>query len=174
MLIPHLHKALFVGRNAMNRTFIYNPGKGIVYNGIELLWGAERKFVRRVFESDYQVHDHELGGVTYHRDVYSVLEGEQAYFFFNYDSNNRFSEIEIHNGIALDVKGQLIECDMDFQEAVSRLSQASPSRKPFGTGEMLFPDLKLNICSGELMGAEDDNNKLSYIYCASDVGHLIN
>ncbi len=156
----------------MSVSFAYKPNSGIVYAEAFIPWGTTRKKVREMLKGAYEISDKEFEGIVSRRDIYRELKGQQVYLFLNYDQNDRFSELEIHEGVALNIFDEMIHFDMQLWDAVDTLSKISSNQTIIDEGEVLFPDLKLNLCSAASMGGDQENNQLAYIYCAQNISHL--
>lgn len=154
-------------------TIAYKPNSGFFYEEAFIPWGTTRKKVRETLQEEYEISDHSFEGIVSRRDIYRNLKGQQVFLFLNYDSNECFSELEIHEGVELTIFDKTINFKMQFWDAVDSLGQISPNQKVIDDGEALFIDLKLNLCSAASMGGDDENNQLAYIYCAQNIRHLL-
>lgn len=166
----------------MNTTLTYYPGKGVLYNEVNLYWGMNRITVRDLLHNKHTPRDSIIdlsqynngspdANIIQRRDIYQNYNGENNYFFFNYDAGDNLKEIEIHNGVEIFIQNIKLNFDIDFQDAVRLLKSISKDNLQISTGEYFFKDLKLTIADGETMGGED--NVLSYFYCAKSIDHLI-
>jgi hypothetical protein len=151
----------------------YKPDSGIVYEKTFIPWGTTRKTVRDTIQGVYETNDQEFAGTVSRRDIYNQLKGQPVLLFLNYDSHNQFSELEIHNGIELNIFDKTVGFEMQFWDAVEILDKISSIQKIIDEGEVLFIDLKLSICSGARMSGDQEDNQLSYIYCTQDISHLL-
>ena len=105
----------------MSISFKYEPDKGIVYNDIFLPWRMDRSLIRNKLQGRYEVQDLEFEGIISRRDVYRELEGQLVLIFFNFDSNDLFIELEIHEGVNLAIHDKIINIGQSFWEAVDNL-----------------------------------------------------
>ncbi len=151
----------------------YKPDNGIVYGKTFIPWGTTRKKVRETLQSEYEISDQEFAGTVSRRDIYNQLKGQPVFLFLIYDSNDQFSELEIRSGIELNIFDKTINFEMQFWDAVDTLDKVSSMQKIIDEGEALFIDLKLSLCSGASMSGDQEDNQLSYIYCAQDISHLL-
>jgi hypothetical protein len=154
-------------------SIVYKPNSGIVYEEAFIPWGTTRKNVREMLQEEYDISDHAFEGIVSRRDIYRNLKGQPVYLFLNYDSNECFSELEIHEGVELNIFDKTINFEMLFWDVVDCLGHLSSNPKIIDDGEVLFVDLKLNLCSAASMGGDDENNQLAYIYCAQHIDHLL-
>ncbi|MFT4018844.1 MAG: hypothetical protein QM668_17910 [Agriterribacter sp.] len=133
----------------------------------------KRKRIREVLQGKYEINDEEFDGTALHRDVYNQLNRQSVFLFLNYDNNNCFSELEIHKGIDLKIFDRTINFEMLFWDAVEMLNKDSSNQSVIDEGEVLFIDLQLSLCSCASMGGDQEDNRLSYIYCAQNISHLL-
>lgn len=157
----------------MSITLEYEPDKGISYNGKFIPWKTTRKLTRELLQGQYKSRDLEFEGISSHRDIYSGLDGKAVFLFLNFDENDHFFEMEIHDGVELSIYGRSLSFDLQFLDAVDILDEISSEQRIVDEGEILFVDLKLSVCSGASMGGDQENTRLSYIYCAKDIEHLM-
>jgi hypothetical protein len=160
--------------NIMTISIEYKPGVGIIYGEMLIPWGSPRNKIREILQAEYESADREFSGINLRRDIYHDLQNQPVLVFFNYEKNDQFSSLEIHTGIALNVLDKTISIDMPFWEAVELAGKVSSAQKIIDAGEIIFIDLKLCLCDGAGMGGEEDDNQLSYIFCARDIDHLLN
>lgn len=126
-----------------------------------------------MLQGEYDISDHAFEGIVSRRDIYRSLKGQPVFLFLNYGSNEGFAELEIHEGVALTLFDKTINFKMQFWDAVDSLGSISSDQKVIDDGEVLFVDLKLNLCSAASMGGDEENNRLAYIYCAQHIEHLL-
>lgn len=158
--------------HSMTVAIEYKPNSGVFFEKTFVPWGTTRKNVREMLEGEYSISDWEFEGIVSRRDIYRQLKGKKVFLFLNYDNNDCFSELEIHEGVVLNVFDQTIHFDMQLWDAVDTLSKVSANQTIIDEGEVLFVDLKLNLCSGASIGRDEENNQLAYIYCAQNISHL--
>ncbi|MEI9957794.1 MAG: hypothetical protein WDM90_16185 [Ferruginibacter sp.] len=142
-------------------SFIYFPNEGISLNQIKIYWGDYRFDIQQLLHNKHSKSDS-----VSKRDIYYNFNGEENYFFLNYDEKNLLIEVEIHNGILISINNILLKFGTDFQTAVSLLKNVSADNVETSAGEYLFKDLKLTISNSESMGGEGDN--LAYFYCSKE------
>ena len=106
------------------------------------------------------------------RDIYENYKGQENFFFLNFDTNDKLTEIELHHGFNINIEGVDIDFSMDVEKVADLLTSISNDKKQLSDGEYFFEKLKLTIASSEAMGGE--GNQLSYFYCSKDVTHLLN
>lgn len=157
----------------MSVSIIYEPDKGFLFDGKLIYWGSKRELVRQALKSEYTTQDQQFENVVSHRDIYNDLLNQPVLLILNYAKDDLLSELEIHSGIELTIFNKRLNLEMLFWDAVNILDTVSYAKRIIDEGEVLFIDLKLSICSGGGMGGEQDDNRLSYIYCAHDVTHLL-
>lgn len=126
-----------------------------------------------MLQEEFAISDHAFEGIVSRRDIYRSLKGQPVFLFLNYDSHEGFAELEIHEGVALNIFEQTINFEMQFWDVVDCLGQLSSNQQVIDDGEVLFVDLKLNLCSAASMGGDEENNRLAYIYCAQHIDHLL-
>jgi hypothetical protein len=151
----------------MSVIFKYQPNAGIVFGGNSIPWNASKKNVRGALGGRFEVQT-EWG---LNRDIYKEIDGQPLFVFIDYDEQDRFVELEVHSGISFEVNGQTLDFDQSFGQAVHHINSISTDMVRNREGEVLFKDLKLNLCSGRVMGS--DNDLLSYIYCSNNIEHLV-
>lgn len=151
----------------------YLPDQGIKYGEQLLNWGMTRTTVRAALQGVYEPADVEIAGVFYRRDIYTEIDHQPLFLFMNYSSDEQFVESEIHQAVDLCILNKTIRIGMSFQDAVNTLSELTSSSIVIEEGEVLFPELKLSISSGARMGGEEDDESLSYIYCTTNIEHLL-
>jgi hypothetical protein len=151
----------------------YKPGNGIIIEGIFIPWGAKRNQIRNTISGEYEVKDQEFAGIVSKRDIYIQFKQKPVFLIFNYDNHDQFSEFEIHKGVQLIILDKSINLQMDFLNIIETLDKISSNKKEITEDEVLFIDLKLNLCSELNMGGEQEGRQLSYIYCAEDISHLL-
>jgi hypothetical protein len=166
----------------MTLTLSYQPDKGITIDSTLLLWNTDRRNVRQLLNESFEIADSVIDLSKYNngdmsrniiqrRDIYTNFKGLDSYFFLNYDNEDKLREIEIHNGLEIDINGEKVSFSMDIDKVVELLQVISGDKIQLSGGEYLFKNLKLTVASGEVMGG--DGNELSYFYCSKDITHLI-
>jgi hypothetical protein len=151
----------------------YEIGFGIKIGDNLVEWGTDRDSVRKMLQGSFEAVDHVYEGITSFRDFYSVLNGVQVLLSFNYSNSGALDEVEIHKGVRLFVENVFLEIGMSFFDAHDLVSQVSLVYKDVDVGEVIFLELGMCIVAGNLMGSEEDDFTLSYIYVARDISHLL-
>jgi hypothetical protein len=157
-------------------TLTYQPDKGVFIGDTLLLWGSDRQQVRRLLNDKFEIADNliDLGdptqNIVQHRDIYQNYQGQDNFFFLNFDENQQLTELEVHHGFIINVAGVVIDFSMHIDKAADLLEGISRDAIRFSDGTYFFNDLKLTIASSGTMGG--DGNQLSYFYCSRDVSHL--
>lgn len=154
--------------------FTYLPNLGIEIHSEKILWNESRENIRLKLKQSHKDDDMEIdnsdffdGDTSFNiiqkRDIYQDFENEGNLFFFNYDDENRLSEIELHIGIELTIGNTKIEIGEDINRTIGKLDYPYTENDE---GNYFFNELKLNIANDEYMGG--DGNSLSYIYLTKD------
>lgn len=154
--------------------FTYLPNLGIEILSEKILWNESRENIRLKLNQSHKDDDMEIdnsdffdGDTSFNiiqkRDIYQDFENEGNLFFFNYDDENKLSEIESHIGIELTIGNTKIEIGEDINRAIEKLEYSYSKNDD---GNYFFTELKLNIANDEYMGG--DGNSLSYIYLTRD------
>ena len=165
----------------MATTLIYQPGKGVSINNIMLLWGTNRQQVRMLLNGRFEIGDNVVGlsqyntgdtsqNITQRRDIYKNYKGFDNFFFLNFDKNNRLTEVELHHGFNINIKGVSINFSMGIEKVIELLDSVSREKEQLSEGEYFYKTLRLTIASSNAMGG--DGGELSYFYCGEDVTHL--
>jgi hypothetical protein len=144
-------------------------------------WDLERFMIRQILGNCHKTDDKIIDFSKYNdgktefniiqkRDIYENYNGEQNYFFLNYDEKELLKEIEIHNGIIIIIDTIKLAFETNYKEAVLLLKNISKENKKISDGEYMFKDLKIVITDGISMGG--DSKELSYFYCSKNIDHL--
>jgi hypothetical protein len=161
----------------MEITLTYHPDKGILIGDRLLLWNTDREQARTLLNGEFEIEDNvfDLGdtfqNIVQQRDIYKNYQGENNFFFLNFDENEQLTEVEVHHGLQINVSGVIIDFSMDIEKAANLLERIAGDIKQLSGGEYFFKDLKLTIASNNAMGGE--GNELAYFYCSKDVSHLV-
>lgn len=153
--------------------FQYEIGFGVMIGDNLIEWGTDRESVREMLPGTFNAVDHVYNDATSFRDVYNELNGVDVLLSFNYSSRQKLEEIEIHRGVRLYIKEVSLEIGMMFFEALDLLNQVSLVYKDIDEGETIYLELGVCIAAGCVMGGEQDDFTLSYIYLAKDISHLL-
>ncbi|KIQ22761.1 hypothetical protein RT99_06625 [Flavobacterium sp. MEB061] len=148
----------------------YFPNLGIEIQSEKILWNESRQKIRVKLKQSHKDDDQEFdnsdffdGDISFNiiqkRDIYQDFENEKNLFFFNYNDENKLSEIEFHTGIELTIGNTRIDIGEDINKAIEKLEYTYSENDD---GNYFFNELKLNIANDEYMGG--DGNSLSYIY----------
>lgn len=162
-------------------TLTYQPDKSISFGDILLLWGTERRQVRTLLNDKFEIADSviDLGqynnadtfkNIIQRRDIYKNYKGQDNFFLFNFDKEDRLRDLEIHHGLDISINGEVINFSMHIEVVAELLNNISGDKKRLSDGEYFFQNLKLTIASCEAMGG--DGNELSYFFCGKEVTHL--
>lgn len=179
---PHHRQYLFVSCKTMAITLTYQFDKSVSFGDTVLLWDTDRQQVRKLLNDDFKVADNIVDlsqynngdtskNVIQRRDIYENYQGENNFFFLNFDPDDRLTEVELHHGFNINIEGVGIDFSMDMEKAVELLTSISGDKMQLSDGEYFFKKLRLTIASSEAMGGE--GKKLSYFYCSKDVSHLM-
>ena len=166
----------------MTITVTYQPDKSVSIGDTVLLWDTDRQQVRRLLNDKFKIADDVIDLSQYNngdtskniirrRDIYENFKEQENFFFLNFDSNDKLTEIELHHGLVISIEGVDIEFSMDVKKVVELLSSISNDKKKLSDGEYLFEKLKLTIASSDAMGG--DGTELAYFYCSKDISHLV-
>lgn len=148
----------------------YFPNLGIEIQSEKIIWNESRQNIRVKLKQSHKDDDKEFdnsdffdGDISFNiiqkRDIYQDFENEKNLFFFNYNDENKLSEIEFHTGIELTIGNTRIDIGEDINKAIEKLEYTYSENDD---GNYFFNELKLNIANDEYMGG--DGNSLSYIY----------
>ena len=163
-------------------TLTYQPDKGVSFGDLLLLWNSERQQVRISLNDKFEISDNVINlsqtnngdnsqNLIQRRDIYKNYQGQDNFFFLNYDANDCLTEVELHHGFEINIKGVVIDFSMDIEKVVELLNNISDDKKKLSEGEYFFKDLQLTVSSSKAMGG--DGNELSYFYCSKDISHLL-
>lgn len=163
-------------------TVIYQSNKSVSFGDTELFWDTDRQHVRNLLKDKFKSADDviDLGqynngdssrNIIQRRDIYENYRGQENFFFLNFDTNDKLSEIELHHGFVINIEGIDIDFSMDVEKVAELLTSISNDKKQLSEGEYFFEKLKLTIASSNAMGG--DGNELAYFYCSKDVSHLV-
>lgn len=158
-------------------TLTYQPDKGVFIGDTLLSWGSDRLQARTLLNGKYEIGDNviDLGdpdqNIIQSRDIYKNYQEKDNFFFLNFDENEQLTEVEVHQGLIINVAGVIIDFSMDIEKAADLLDGISSDNMRLSDGTYFFKDLKLTIASSETMGG--GGNEMSYFYCSKDVSHLI-
>ena len=166
----------------MITSITYYPDKGISVNHIVINWGTHRNTIRQLLGDRHEEKNDIIDLSKYHngsndfniikrRDIYDNYQGQDNFFFFNYDKDDFLRDIEIHHGVEIIVVETKLSFDKTLEENVSLLKDISMDNKPMSDGEYFFTALKLTLADSESMGGEGP--MLAYFYCAKNVDHLL-
>jgi hypothetical protein len=165
------------------KTFIkYQPELSISFGDIILSWKIARQVSRELLNCKFKTEDYHFdlnkydNGVTSEiikrrRDIYENYNGQQNFFFLNFDNNDKLTEIELHHGFVINIESVDIDFSMDIDKVAELLSSISNNKTKLSDGEYFFEKLKLTIASSEAMGGK--GSELAYFYCSMDTSHLI-
>lgn len=167
----------------MTTTVTYKPNKSVSFGDLELLWGIDRQEVREMLNHKFEIADEIIylsqynngdisKNIIQRRDIYENYNGQENFFFLNFDIEDKLQEIEIHYGLEININKQNFNFKMDIDKVAELLQNISGDKTQLSNGEYFFKSLKLTIASGEEMGGE--GNVLSYFYCSKDITHLLN
>ena len=148
----------------------YTPNFGIEINSEKILWNESRQNIRIKLNELHKEDDTEFDNseffdgdnsfnIVQKRDIYQDFKNDENLFFFNYDDEDKLSEIEFHMGIQLVVENERIEIGKEINLVIEKLNYPYTENE---NGNYFFEELKLNIANDEFMGG--DGNGLSYIY----------
>ncbi|MEO6731292.1 MAG: hypothetical protein ABIN01_08740 [Ferruginibacter sp.] len=160
----------------------YKFDKSVSFGDTILLWNTDRQQARTILNEEFKIADNVVDLSQYNngdtskniiqrRDIYENYQGQDNFFFLNFDINDKLTEIELHRGFKIKIEGVEINFSMDVEKAAELLSNISGDKKQLSDGEYFFKKLKLTIASSEAMGG--DGKELSYFYCSKDVTHLM-
>lgn len=166
----------------MTITLTYQPDKSISFGDLLLLWGTDRNQIRQLLNDNFEISNNVIDLSKYNngdtsqniiqrRDIYRNFQGQDNFFFLNFDNEDKLRDIEIHHGLDININGKVINFSMDIEKVAELLDNISDDKKLLSDGEYFFKDLKLTIASSDAMGG--DGKELSYFYCSKDVTHLI-
>ena len=166
----------------MKTSLTYHLDRGISINDTPINWGMNRLNVRQQLGGIYKESDSVIDMSKYNngsneddiiqrRDIYKNYQGQDNFFFLNYDNKDLLIEVEICHGLDLQIQKVKLDFEMDFYEAVGLLKNISTDYQQTLDGEYLFKDLKLTIANSEARGG--DGNLLAYFYCTKNIDHLI-
>jgi hypothetical protein len=152
----------------------YLPNLGIEIQSEKILWNKSRGNIRVKLKQSHKDDDKEFNNsdffdgdksfnIIQKRDIYQDFQNEKNLFFFNYNSENKLSEIEFHMGIELTIGNTEIEIGEDINKTIGKLEYPYSKKDD---GNYFFNELKLNIANDEYMGG--NGNGLSYIYLTKD------
>ncbi|MBO9702208.1 MAG: hypothetical protein J7604_18510 [Sporocytophaga sp.] len=100
----------------------YLPDAGFRINSALISWDDDRHSIRKILKGmhkeDDKVFEFEDENIEQRRDVYQNYLEEDNYFFLNYNSNDLFSEIEIHWGISILIKGVCLDFENELSEVI--------------------------------------------------------
>jgi hypothetical protein len=151
----------------------YEIGFGIKIGDHLIEWGTDRDVIRKMLQGTFEVVDHVYNDITSFRDFYSRLNGVEVLLSFNYGSDQTLVEIEIHKGVRLYIEEIFLEIGMDYFDAHDLVSQVSLVYRDVDEGETIYLELGMCIAAGCVMGSEEDDFTLSYVYLAKDISHLL-
>jgi len=166
----------------MTITVTYQSDKSVSFGHTELLWDTDRQEVRKLLKDKFKSADDVIDLSQYNngdtckniiqrRDIYENYGGQDNFFFLNFDTNDKLTEIELHHGFIIKIEGVDIDFSMDVEKVSELLTSISNDKKQLSDGEYLFEKLKLTIASSDAMGG--DGNELASFYCSKDVSHLV-
>jgi hypothetical protein len=162
-------------------TLTYQPDRSVSFGDLLLVWGTDRKQTRQQLNDNFEISDNVIDMSQYNngdtsqniiqrRDIYTNFQGQDNFFFLNFDNKDKLRDIEIHHGLDININGKVINFSMDIEKVAELLDNISDDKKILSDGEYFFKDLKLTIASSKAMGG--DCKELSYFYCSKDVTHL--
>ena len=163
-------------------TLTYQPDKGVFFDDALLFWDADRQQVRTLLNGKFEIGDNVVDLSQYNngdtsqniiqrRDIYKNYKGQDNFFFLNFDTNDRLTEVEVHYGLDINIEDVKLDFATDIEKVTELLDSISDSKEQLSEGEYFYKNLKLTVGSSEGMGGE--GRELSYLYCAKDVSHLI-
>jgi hypothetical protein len=163
-------------------TLTYQPDKGVSFDDTLLLWNTDRKQVRTLLNDKFEIADNVVDLSQYNngdtsqniiqrRDIYKNYKGKDNFFFLNFDTNDRLTEVELHHGLDVKIEDASLDFATDIEKAIELLDRISDKKEQLSEGEYFYKNLKLTVASSDAMGGE--GRELSYFYCSKDVTHLI-
>jgi hypothetical protein len=163
-------------------TLTYEPNKGVSFDDTSLLWGTDRQQVRTLLNAKFEVgdnifdlsqydHNDTSENIIQRRDIYENYQGQNNFFFLNFDTAEQLIEVELHHGLDINLKGIVINFSMGIEKVVDLLESVSTDKIQLSEGEYFFKELKLTIANSNAKGGE--GNEISYFYCCKDITHLI-
>ncbi len=166
----------------MTITVTYQPDKSVSFGDAVLFWDTDRQQVRTLLKEKFKIADNVIDlsqdnngdtskNIIQRRDIYKNYKGQENFFFLNFDSNDKLTEIELHHGFIIGITGVDIDFSMDIEKVSELLTSISNDKKQLSEGEYFFEKLKLTIASSEAMGGE--GTELAYFYCSKDISHLV-
>lgn len=156
----------------------YIPNNGFEIDTEKFSWNEGRASVRNKLQNQHKGGDIMIemsdffGGDKSHnikqrRDVYRDINSQKNYFFVNYDKDDNLSELEIHWGVEIVVKGIQLKFEKDINIFLQEFEKIGERYTKIDDGNYLFGNLKMTIANSESMGGE--GNELSYFYVAKDI-----
>jgi hypothetical protein len=147
----------------MTITLTYQPDKSVCFGDTLLLWYTDRQQVRTLLDSNFEVADSIIDLSQYNngdsskniiqrRDIYKNYRGQDNFFFLNFDTSDRLTSVEIHDGLCIKIENVVIDFSMDIEKAANLLESISSDRVQLADEDYLFKNLKLTIASSNAMG----------------------
>ena len=165
----------------MTLTCTYTPDTGFTLGDRSINWGMSREEVRGILQAEFEESNtttdmsflyggSHVNDIEQRQDIYQDYGEGENNFVLGYDEQDSLTDLEIHYGADIQVKGKKINFDLSFEEAVGDLKTVSSDFEEMAEGEYLFRDLKISVMDEEMMGGE--GNKLGYFYCSNDISHF--
>ena len=153
----------------------YIPDVGCKVNLMPINWGDSRSAIRdqmnyRFKEDNRIIELTDDEDIELRRDIYQSESGNKYHFILSYDEKGKLSEISIHSGAIVIVKGIELQFGKDIDIICTHLNQVGENFIGIEEGNFLFEDLKLTIANSQSMGGE--GNGLDYFYASKDISHL--
>ncbi|RZJ72020.1 hypothetical protein [Flavobacterium sp.] len=161
----------------------YQPNLGFTINEATLAFGMSREAIRKTLKISYEednstfdaseFFEDEDGNFDFslNRDIYSDLTQEGDSIFITYDKNQAFTELEIHEGIAVAIQDFRLFQDQPIAEILAWFHHQNFTLTEVEPGNYAVTELKISVATHEAMGGDGDG--LSYFYASKDISHLI-
>lgn len=156
--------------------------KGFSINSLNFVWGESRTLVRQKLNNQHQEDDRVIelsltsqegsnSNIIQKRDIYEDANGEQNFFFLNYNKQGYLIEIEVHEGINIQIENVLLEFEKDISAYLKLMHSNGFDYVELNSGNYFFEKLHITIASSQSMGGT--GNGLSYFYFGKNVDHLV-
>lgn len=160
----------------------YNTDTGFVLDSIVINWGDDRELIREKLNNQHKCDDRtielaqffdgdESQIIEQRRDIYKNYNGQENYFFFNYDLDGQIKEIEFHWGIEIMINNIALRFGEQITTIVDRLADIDNKYKQIEEGNYLFPTLKMTISDSEHSGG--DGHGFACFYASENIDHLL-
>ncbi len=162
---------------------IYQPNLGFTINNATIPFGMNREAVRDALKGSYEednstfdvsdLFDDEDDDFDFsqNRDIYSDLTREGDSIFISYDKNQAFTELEIHDGIAVVVEDFRFFKDQSITEILAWFKTKGFALTEVEPGNYAVAELKISVATHHAMGGDGDG--LAYFYASNDISHLV-